>query len=322
MEQALVIGGTRFIGRHLVTELLDHDYAVTLFNRGTHENPFADNDSVGHIAGDRRSGAALKAARDAVDPDLVVDCVAYYPGEVRMATRVFEAVDAYVFISSGAAYGPDVIPKREDETPLEPCSDDEAVDDSERTYGARKAEGDRAVFEAAENSVQAMSVRPPIVYGPYDYTGRFAYWVDRVRDHDRVLVPGDGTNIHHLVAVENVVRGIRAVAEEGTAGEAYNVANRRILTLGDLLESIADALDTDVELVTAGARELGRLEPTDFPLYNPNPHILSTAKLADLNWDPVDVQTTIANAVDDPAEPERDPGPDVAETRAVLDRLV
>jgi nucleoside-diphosphate-sugar epimerase len=166
-----------------------------------------------------------------------------------------------------------------------------------------------------------MSVRPPIVYGPYDYTGRFAYWVDRVREHDRVLVPGDGTNIHHLVAVENVVRGIRTVAEEGTAGEAYNIANRRILTLGDLVESIADALDTDIELVTAGARELGRLEPTDFPLYNPNPHILSTAKLAELDWDPVDVRTTIEAAVDDPAEPERDPGPDVAETRAVLDRL-
>ena len=33
MDTALVIGGTRFIGRHLVRELLDHDYDVTIFNR-------------------------------------------------------------------------------------------------------------------------------------------------------------------------------------------------------------------------------------------------------------------------------------------------
>jgi nucleoside-diphosphate-sugar epimerase len=321
MEQALIIGGTRFIGRHLVSELLDHGYDVTLFNRGNHVNPFADRDAVDHIVGDRQSSGALENARDAVDPDLVVDCVAYYPGEVRMATEVFAEVDAYVYISSGAAYGPDVIPKREDETPLEPCSDAQAVDESPGTYGARKAEGDRAIFEAAEEGVRAMSVRPPIVYGPYDYTGRFGYWVDRISEYDRVLVPGDGTNIHHLVAVENVAHAIRTVAEKGAAGEAYNAANPRVLTLGELLESIASALHTDVTLVTASARELGELELTDFPLYNPNPHVLGTAKLAALGWNPVDVQTTIEAAVQDPSESERDPGPVRSVTATVLDRL-
>src|SRR6056297_1985742 len=148
MERALVVGGTRFIGRHLVDELLEHDYEVTIFNRGNHDNPFADHDDVGHVKGDRTSDAALEHARDEVDPDVVVDCVAYYPGEVHMATEIFADVDAYVFISSGSAYGPDQIPKREGQTDLEPCTEEQAVDDSHETYGARKAEGDRAVFEA------------------------------------------------------------------------------------------------------------------------------------------------------------------------------
>jgi 2'-hydroxyisoflavone reductase len=323
MADALIIGGTRFIGRHLVTELLDSGYDVTLFNRGNHENPFADRDQVHQITGDRTSGAMLEEANETVEPSIVVDCVAYYPGEVRMATKAFSDVDAYVFISSGSAYAPNTIPKREDETPLEPCTDEQAVDDSHETYGARKAEGDRAVFEAAEAGVRAMSVRPTIVYGAHDYTGRYEYWVDRIRNLDRILVPGDGTNIHHLVAVENVASAIRIVAEEGEPGEAYNVGDRTVLTLGDLLETTADVLDRDVEFVTAGPRELadGDLDPTEFPLYNPNPHILSTEKLARLGWEPLTPTEAIELAVEGPVEPERDPSPDRAATERLLDTL-
>ncbi|MFT4946646.1 MAG: 2'-hydroxyisoflavone reductase, partial [Natronomonas sp.] len=290
MESALIIGGTRFIGRHLVTELLEADYEVTLFNRGNRENPFADRDRVDHYTGDRTSGAALKEANEAVEPDLVVDCVAYYPGEVELAVDVFEDVEAYVYISSGAVYGPDVIPKREDETPLRPCTAEQAVDDSYETYGARKAEGDRVVFEAATEGMNAMSVRPTIVYGPHDYTDRYRYWIDRISEFDRVLVPGDGTNIQHLVSVYNTVRAIRTVAESGEAGEAYNVGDRTVLTLDDLLEQTADALDADPEFVFANDRELAAadLVSTDFPLYNADVHILSTEKLARLGWDPLD----------------------------------
>lgn len=323
MTRALIIGGTRFIGRHLVREFLDAEYEVTLFNRGRHDNPFADNPAVEHVRGDRTSDAALRDAREAVEPSVVVDTVAYFPGEVRKATRIFSDVDAYVFISSGAAYGPDEIPKREGQTALRSCSEQEAVDDSPETYGARKAEGDRAVFAAAEDGVRAMSVRPTIVYGPDDYTGRFDYWVERVRTNEQVLVPGDGTNIHHLVSVQNVARAIRTVAENGVAGEAYNVGDRRVLTLGDVVGSIASAVGTSVDIVTASRRELALddLLPTAFPLYNPQPHILSTEKLADSGWEPVAPEDAIATTVAADYQSEQSPGPDRATTEVVLDRL-
>jgi 2'-hydroxyisoflavone reductase len=323
MTRALVIGGTRFIGRHLVTELLDAGYEVTLFNRGNHENPFADREAVDHVTGDRKSSAALDEAKKAVDPSIVLDMVAYYPGEVRKATEVFSDVDAYVYVSSGSAYGPDEIPKREGETPLEPCSEEQAVDDSHESYGARKAEGDRAVFEAAEDGVRAMSVRPTVVYGPYDYTGRFNYWTEQVRNNDRVLLPGDGTNIHHIVSVTNVARAILTVAENGEAGEAYNVGDHRVLTLGHVVGSIASALGTEIEMVTTSRRELGvgDLVPTDFPLYNPQPHILSTEKLHSIGWDPVPPAEAIADTVATEYGTERDPGPDQGAVDDVLAHL-
>ncbi|WP_135364122.1 NAD-dependent epimerase/dehydratase family protein [Halosimplex halophilum] len=304
-RHALFVGGTRFIGRRAVREFRDAGYDVTVFHRGEHESPFADDGAVDHLRGDRTDDGDLADAA-ARDPDVVVDLVAYQPRDVRAAARAFDDVDAYVYVSSGAAYGAEDVPKREDETPLEPCTEQQATDDSQESYGARKAEGDRAVFAAAEDGVNAMSVRPCVVYGPHDYTRRFDYWVQRVANYDRVLVPGDGTNLWHRVGVENVARALRVVAEEGTPGEAYNVGDWRLQTLRETVETVADALDTEVEVVTAGERELaaGGLEPGDFPLYRDPPHVLDTNKLRSLGWEPQSPREAVAETVE--ATPERE----------------
>jgi len=329
MDDALVIGGTRFIGRHLVEDLLANGYDVTIFNRGNHDNPFADDDRVAHVEGDRTDDARLLTAAREVDPDAVFDCVAYYPEDVRVACEAFADCEAYVYISSGDAYGPEVIPKREGETELRPCDADQAVDDSGATYGNRKAEGDRAVFAAAERGVRAMSVRPCIVYGPHDYTERLDYWLDRVLTHDRVVVPGDGQNVWHRAYVEDVASALRVVAEEGTAGEAYNVGDRRLLTLRETVELAAEAADTDVEVVTAGERELSAadLAPEEFVLYRDYPHVLDTSKLAALGWESTPVEEAMARTVAEHRESDRDgsdhdPGRD-AEQRvlSVLDTV-
>lgn len=310
MDSALVIGGTRFVGRHAVTELLDNDYEVTIFNRGNHENPFEATERVARVEGDRTDDAALERAAEEADPDVVIDCVAYNPRDVRVATEVFADVEAYVYISSGAAYGVDEIPKREGETPLEACTDEQAADDSMASYGARKAEGDRVVFEAAERGVNAMSVRPPIIYGPHDYTERFNYWVDRVDTYDTVVVPGDGTNIWHRAYVEDVASALRVVAERGEPGEAYNVGDRRILTLEEMVTFVADGLDTSVEVVHASERELSivELSTDDFVLYREYPHVLDTNKLAALGWRSTPVETAIARTITEHRENGRDGG--------------
>jgi nucleoside-diphosphate-sugar epimerase len=324
-RHALFVGGTRFIGRRAAQEFRAAGYEVTLFTRGTRENPFADADGVDHVQGDRTDDEDLAEAA-ALEPDVVVDLVAYHPRDVRAATRLFEDVDAYVSVSSGAAYGAEEIPKREDETPLCPCSDEQATDDSAETYGPRKAEGDRAVFAAADRGVAATSVRPTVVYGPHDYTRRFDYWVHRVATCDRVLVPGDGSALWHLVSVENVARALRTVAENGTAGEAYNVGDWTLRTLSGVVEGIAEALGTDVEVVTAGARELaaGGLEPDAFPLYRTPPHVLDTHKLRSLGWEPLPPAEGVAETV--AASPATDAdaaeqGPDRADEQRVLDVL-
>jgi 2'-hydroxyisoflavone reductase len=320
MPRALVVGGTRFVGRHAVAELLDHDYDVTMFNRGTHPNPFGDR--VEHVAGDRTERSDLERAAAAVDPDTVIDCVAYHPGDVETATRVFAGVDAYVYVSSVAAYSRDEVPSREGETPIY----DAPADEADAGYGERKAGGDRAVFAAAERGVNAISARPCLIYGPHDYRERLDYWIDRLRRYHRVILPGDGATLWHRAYVEDVATALRVLVEDGEPGEAYNVGDRRLLTLESLLERVADALDTDVEMVHASDRELAAdgLSTGDFPLYLSRPLVYDTQKLADLGWEstPLDVavERTVADHLDSDRDgAEHDPGRD--REQAALDRL-
>ena len=321
-----MIGGTRFIGRHLVEELLAHGHDVTICNRGNHDNPFAETDEVDHVETDRTERRDLEAAKLAVEPTYVFDMVAYQPGDVATATEVFDDVDGYVYVSSGAAYGAAEIPRREGVTELCDCTDEQATDDSPETYGNRKAEGDRVVAEAAESGVNAYSVRPCIVYGPHDYTERLDYWIERVSTEDRVIVPGDGDNVWHRAYVEDVASAMRIVAASGEPGAAYNVGDRRLVTLREMVELIADVADTDVEVVAAGERELSAagLSTDDFVLYRDYPHVLATDRLASLGWESTPVREAMARSVTAHRESDRDGSehdPGREERDAVLDVL-
>ena len=353
MTSALVIGGTGFVGRHTVTELLDSGYDVATLGRSSREFEFGDDSTVDHISGDRSDDETLVDAARRSEPDVVIDCAAYRPGDVRAATEVFDDVEAYVYVSSGATYAVQEIPKREDGTPLHDCTSEQATDDSMETYGPRKAECDREVVAAADRGVPATSVRPTVVYGPQTVgrpgevgaveTPTWAddslpaiqthhdYWVDRVHRYDRVAVPGDGTAIWHRVYVEDLATALRVVAERGTPGEAYNAGDRRVCTLEDVIELIADALDTRVEVVHASRRELARvgLTPNDFVLYHhpmtEYPHVLETCKLASLGWESTAPEVAMERTVEESIASGRDgsahdPGRDAEER--LIDAIV
>jgi 2'-hydroxyisoflavone reductase len=323
-DTALVVGGTRFVGRHTVEELLNHDYHVTLFNRGESDNPFADREGVDSVHGDRTDREALEGARDRVDPGIVIDTCAYHPGEVETATEVFGDTEAYAYVSSGSAYDAPDVPMREGETNLHDCTPEQATDDSTESYGPRKAEGDRVVARAAESGVNAMAVRPMLVYGPHDYTERFAYWTDRVAEYDTVAVPFDGDSLCHRSYVADVASALRIVAERGEAGEAYNVADRNTFSLTRSLELAADALDTEVEIVQTGPEDLAAagVEPTEFPLYTPQPELVATEKLAALGWESTDPAEAVAATARAHREAGRDGvenGPDRETEEAIIE---
>lgn len=133
LESALVIGGTGFIGRHTVADLLAHGYEVTTMSRGKQRIQFDEDSPIDHVTSDRSNSDALRDVARQIEPDLVVDGATFYPGDVQTATDIFADVDAYVYVSSGGVYDAHTIPKREDETPLHDFTPEQADDDSMAT---------------------------------------------------------------------------------------------------------------------------------------------------------------------------------------------
>jgi len=125
------------------------------------------------------------------------------------------------------------------------------------------------------------------------------------------------------VYVEDVAAALRIVAEEGTPGEAYNVADRRLVTFAEMVELIADALDTGVDVVTAGERELAAvdLDPDDFPLYREYPHVMSTEKLATLGWDSTSIEEAMERTVAESIDSDRD-GSENGPDRSAIERVL
>ena len=97
----LVLGGTVFLGRHIVAAVQARGHELTLFNRGLSDP--APIDGIEQIHGDREHDLALLAGRGW---DAVIDTSGYVPRVVGASARALaDAVDRYVFVSSISAYG-------------------------------------------------------------------------------------------------------------------------------------------------------------------------------------------------------------------------
>lgn len=333
MRQALVIGATGFLGRYTVENLVEHGYEVVSLGRRTPTFQFSDPEAVDHVAMDRTDAATLTDVARRRDPDIVIDCAAFRPADLRIAFGVFDDVDAYVCVSSSAAYSAHDIPIRENQTPIHDCTSEEANDSLPASYGPRKAECDRLVEAVAERGLNTISVRPTAVYGPETPPGidgspangdvswagglpvnhaLHDYWIDRIDQYDRIVVPGDGTALWHRAYGESVADAFRVVAERGEPGQGYNVGDCRVCTLDDIIDLIADALGTSIERVYASHRELAQvgLEPADFILYqhplSGSPLILDTSNVRSLGWRSTPVDVAMERTVEDRIRTNRD----------------
>src|SRR5690349_10945743 len=174
----LVLGGTHFLGRHVVTAALDRGHEVATFTRGVSGRP---PEGVLALHGDRDDPAALPAALDGWAPELVVDTSCQTRAAARNAAAVLGDVRGYAFVSSLNAYrnwppGP-VGP--EDGAPTWDTEDDE--------YGPTKAFAEREIGAAVGD--RFLTARAGLIVGPYDPIHRLGWWLDRISRGGRVVVP-------------------------------------------------------------------------------------------------------------------------------------
>lgn len=238
----LVLGGTLFLGRHIVDEAHRRGHELTLFNRGrTDPAPVV---GVEQIHGDREHDVSRLAGRRW---DAVIDTSAYLPRIVRASAEALAgAVDRYAFVSSISAYGTFPRSGLDEDAPAAP-SPPPGEEDVSRFYGQLKAACEREVEEVLPG--RALVIRPGLIVGPYDPTDRFTYWVLRLAEGGRVLAPRAPDQPVQLIDVRDLAAWIVEMAERSGAGVYNATGPAEPLTLGPALERIRAATGGGADLV-------------------------------------------------------------------------
>lgn len=269
----LVLGGTRFLGRAVVADAAGRGWQVTVFNRGTSgEAP----DGVDAIRGDRRSAADLARLAESGPWDVVVDVPGVVPAEVRDAARALARhTGHYVFVSTVSAYADWPAAPVEESSPLKPGDPDLDVDSwdwGSGVYGPYKAGAEAAVQR--ETGGRALIVRPGVILGPWEYSGRLTWWAERVSRGGPFVAPGDPRRTIQPVDVRDVARFLLDQAEIGGTG-VYNLAAPiGSNTFGDLIRACMDATGAAAAPVWVGdeaLQEAGVREWTQMPLWRTAP---------------------------------------------------
>jgi len=232
----LVLGGTQFLGRHVVDAALDHGHDVTLFNRGqTRPELFP---GVEKLRGDRDGDLGALHGRDF---DAVVDTSGYVPRIVRETIDALGDVGHYTFVSSVSVYASLATPPTE-QSPLAQLR--EPTEEWREAYGELKALCEEVV---RERFPAAFVPRPGLIVGPWDPTGRFTYWPQRIAEGGRVLVPAPPSAAAQVIDARDLANWIVRAAEAGTAG-TFNAVDRPT-TRERLFETCRRVAASDAELV-------------------------------------------------------------------------
>lgn len=297
--KVLIIGGNLFIGRLLLTELLEQGHEVSILHRRDH-HPFGPQ--VQNLQADRNDPEAVKAVLQDARFDVVFDNVydwergttAEHVKGTALATEP-DRLHRYVFMSSVAAYFDGLDHTEDDELAGNSCPDD---------YCRNKAQSERALFKLhQQKGLPVVTVRPPYVYGPGNPFYREAFFWDRLLLDRPIVVPGDGSRLMQFVHVRDLVTCcVRAIEEPSAVGEAFNVAHAEPVTQLELVQSLARAAGKEPRIVFVDrdliAREGGQQirDPLYFGTYFDMPPITMKIDKARerLHFEPMEMEEGLA----------------------------
>lgn len=255
----LILGGTGFIGPHMVRHGIAQGHEISMFNRGkTNPSLFP---GVEHLTGDRDRGLdSLKGRKW----DAVIDNSGYVPRHVRDSAELLrDNVGRYLFISTGSVYqwaGEEI----NEDSPLVVLEDPKS-EDVEKHYGPLKVDCEKAVNEIY--GPRATVVRLHIVAGPGDTTDRFTYWPVRFAQGGELIAPGEQSNPVQFVDVRDVAEFTVHLVEQNTGG-TFNAAGpaEKDYSMATFLETVKGATKSSASYTWVDEKFLGERK-ANFPLW-------------------------------------------------------
>jgi 2'-hydroxyisoflavone reductase len=236
----LILGGTGFIGPHLVSHAVARGHKVTIFTRGRRAGSMLPNE-IERLVGDRNGQLG---ALEGKKWDAVFDDSATNPEWVRQSAALLKGnVAQYSFTSSTGVYYP-YMKKGLDESTAPLLEGD--MNDGSASYGVQKAQCEKIVLDSFGDG--GIVVRPSYIVGPGDTTDRFPYWPVRLPRGGEVLVPGKRDDSAQFIDVRDLVEFMVKLVEDKRSGP-FNVGGPRDgITMRAFVEQAARALDAKVTL--------------------------------------------------------------------------
>jgi len=254
MEKILILGGTGFVGRILTENLITSGNNPVLFNRGK-RNPDLFPE-LRLIKGDRLSDDIKQITNE--NWDIVIDFSCMFPDNLEEILNILKGkVGRYIFISTLSVYPMDdpefwKNPVDEDARVLECTPEQRKNPDVNSTYGEKKAECERILL--GRDDLDFIIFRPGLIYGRYDYTDRFYYWLYRAKAVSKILMPDNGKERFTATHSEDFAKLIEAAIWVDKHNKLYNAVTHSPVSLKHYVEESAKLLDTKPELINAGKK--------------------------------------------------------------------
>jgi len=266
----LIIGGTLFLGRHLVDAALARGHKVTLFNRGkTNSDLYPE---VEKVRGDRTNFEDLQSLHGR-HWDAVIDTCGYYPHIVRLSAQALkDSINRYSFISSISVYGePPTNPVINENSPVTVLENEDLLSYEKESYGNRKALCEQVIEK--ELPGWALNIRPGLIVGPYDPSDRFTYWPARLQRGGTILAPGRPDAPVQIIDVRDLAEWTIRMIEDKQVG-IFNATGPLVpLSMQQVLETCQRVVGTPAEFVWIDDEFLlsqGVTPFTDLPLWLPS----------------------------------------------------
>lgn len=238
MEKILILGGTNFIGRNLVERLIQLDqYELTLVNRGQTNTGIFPN--LHHLKGDRNNDEIKKLVKG--DWDYIIDLSCYFPKSLeKIIAATNRSLKKYIFISTISVYQLGLqVPMTESAT-LKVCEPEDWEDETNRTYGERKVACEEIL---SKSSLNYTILRPAVVYGEYDHTDRFYYWLHQVKKYKKILLPNNGKQKFSLTYIDDLIASIVISINDKKDKVAYNIISHKEVSLKKIVKQAEQILN-------------------------------------------------------------------------------
>ncbi len=251
LEKILIIGGTNFIGRNLVEQLKDDGkFELTLLNRGiTNVNLFPD---VKKIKGDRNAKEVAELVKG--NWDYIIDLSCYFPKSLEyILSSVSSDLKKYIFISTVSVYEDEDQRLKDESARTQLFTKDIYDDHTPETYGKRKVACEALLKLSGVNYT---IFRPALVYGKYDNTDRFYYWLHQVKKYKNVVLPNNGVQNISLTYVQDLINLIVLSIDGSEDRNIYNSISHPEINIAEIIAIASKVLGKSPKRINVSGKYL------------------------------------------------------------------